>query len=72
LDVLQASEAADPEAITLIAAGLLAEHFMRGHEGLPPDSDWALHGSQAQTWLQIGEDDMAQWEDELRELLDAV
>jgi len=72
LEVLQASEAADPEAITLIAAGLLAEHFMRGHEGLPPDSDWALHGSQAQAWLQIGEDDMAHWEDELRELLDAT
>jgi hypothetical protein len=72
LDVLQASDAADPEAITLIAAGLLAEHFMRSHEGLPPDADWSQHGSQAQAWLQIGEDDMAHWEDELRELLDAT
>jgi HD-like signal output (HDOD) protein len=71
-DVLRASEAADPEACALIATGLLADHFMRRHEGLPPDADWAQHGSEALAWLQLQEDDIAHWEDELRELLDVV
>jgi HD-like signal output (HDOD) protein len=32
----------DPEVHTLVAAGLIAEHLMRRHEGLPEDADWAV------------------------------
>ncbi|PTT76142.1 histidine kinase, partial [Pelomonas sp. HMWF004] len=31
----------EPEIHTLVAAGLIAEHLMRRHEGLPEDADWA-------------------------------
>jgi HD-like signal output (HDOD) protein len=40
LDMLGDAET-EPEAHTLVAAGLVAEHLMRRHEGLPPDADWA-------------------------------
>ena len=61
----------EPEAHTLAAAGLVAEHLMRRHEGLPPDADWAQHHAGALDWLHLTLDDLAQWEDELMPLLDA-
>ncbi|MCA6217737.1 HDOD domain-containing protein [Ideonella sp. B7] len=61
----------EPEAHTLVAAGLVAEHLMRRHEGLPPDSDWDQHCQVALDWLHTTPDDLSQWEEELLPLLDA-
>ncbi|MBV8037839.1 HDOD domain-containing protein [Roseateles sp.] len=62
----------DPEIHTLIAAGLIAEHLMRRHEGLPEDADWAGHHAAAMDWLQIGWDELAQWEEAVNLQFDAV
>lgn len=43
----------EPEVHTLIAAGLIADHLMRRHEGLPEDADWAGHHAAAMEW-QVG------------------
>lgn len=60
----------DPEVNTLLCAGLVAEHLMRRHEGLPPEADWVQHGVAALAWLQIGTVELATWEDELLSLFD--
>jgi HD-like signal output (HDOD) protein len=62
----------EPEIHTLIAAGLIAEHLMRRHEGLPDDADWAGHHGAAMDWLQIGWDELAQWEEAVNAQLDAA
>lgn len=61
----------EPEAHTLVAAGLVAEHLMRRHEGLPPDIDWDQHCHATLDWLHTSPDDLSQWEEELLPLLDA-
>jgi HD-like signal output (HDOD) protein len=71
-EVMRSGDAADAEATTLIAAGLMAEYFMRQHEGLPSDADWAQHGPHAMAWLQVHDHDLVTWDDELRDVLDAV
>jgi len=60
------------EVNNLIALGLVAEFFMRRHEGLDADIDWLRHGKAAAGWLHLGDDELASWEDELRETLDAL
>lgn len=60
----------DPEIHTLVAAGLIAEHLMRLHEGLSVDADWADHHQEALDWLQISLADLEQWDDALRPILD--
>lgn len=72
LDLLRKGEAADADVINLIAAGLVAERLMRRHEGLPDDAEWLQHGEAALNWLFVGEQELATWEDELRDILDAV
>ncbi|KQW52281.1 MULTISPECIES: HDOD domain-containing protein [unclassified Roseateles] len=62
----------EPEIHTLIAAGLIAEHLMRRHEGLPEDADWAGHHAAAMAWLGIGWDELAQWEEAVTVQLDAA
>jgi len=61
----------EPEVHTLVAAGLVAEHLMRRHEGLDADADWNAHHERALAWLQMACDDLVLWEDELRAQLDA-
>ena len=56
---------------TLVAAGLVAEHLMRRHEGLDADADWQQHQAAAMAWLHLGEGELSAWEEELRPLLDA-
>lgn len=63
---------ADPEVNTLVSVGLLAEWLMRRHEALDDDADWHRHGATAMTWLQVSEDDLNTWFDELQEAFDAV
>ena len=60
----------EPEVRTLIAAGLIAEHLMRRHEGLDEDVDWAANREAAMAWLHLSEDELEQWDDALRPLLD--
>lgn len=60
----------EPEVHTLVAMGLVAEHLMRRHEVLPDDADWAANQAAALDWLQIGPDDLEQWDEMLRPLLD--
>ncbi len=62
----------EPEVHTLVAAGLVAEHLMRSHEGLPQDADWSAHHEAAMRWLQISAADIEQWDDSLRNILDAA
>ncbi len=62
----------EPEIHTLIAAGLIAEHLMRRHEGLPEDADWANHHQAAMNWLQIGWDELEQWEEAITAQFDAA
>lgn len=60
----------DPEVKTLVAAGVVAEHLMRRHEGLEPDADWIAHAGPMLDWLQISRDDVDAWEDTLAPRLD--
>jgi len=69
LDVL-GSTSVEPEVQTLVATGLLAEHLMRRHEGLDDDVDWIAHHARALDWLQIGLEDLDQWEEASRARLD--
>ena len=62
----------EPEVHTLIAAGLIAEHLMRRHEGLPEDADWAAHHGAAMAWLHIGWDELAHWEEAVVAQFDAA
>lgn len=61
----------EPEVHTLVAAGLIAEHLMRRHEGLPEDADWAGHHQAAMDWLHIGWDELAHWEEAVVAQFDA-
>jgi HD-like signal output (HDOD) protein len=63
---------AEPDVNTLIAMGLVADFYMRRHEGLDPDVDWLRHGQGALTWLQAGSTELATWEAVLRDTLEAV
>lgn len=69
LDMLGDSET-DADTHTLVAAGLVAEHLMRRHEGLDDDADWTTHARAALDWLQVSGDDLLHWDEELRPLLD--
>ena len=71
MDVL-GGRSVDPEVVTLMAAGQVAEYFVRRHEGIDPDADWARQSARVMEWLQISEADLVTWEDELREPLDAA
>jgi HD-like signal output (HDOD) protein len=63
-------EGVEPEVRTLIAAGLIAEHLMRRHEGLDEDVDWAANRAAAMAWLHLSEDELEQWDEALRPRLD--
>lgn len=61
----------EPEIHTLVAAGLIADQLMRRHEGLPEDADCAAHHPSAMGWLQVGWDELAQWEEAVAAQFDA-
>lgn len=71
LDML-GDQATDPGIHTLVAAGLVAEHLMRRHEGLDPDADWVAHGADALAWLSLDADDLALWDEALGPVLEAA
>ena len=55
-----------------MAAGLVAEHLARRHEGLDAEPDWAAHADAALDWLRASSEDLTQWEDALAPLLEAA
>lgn len=71
LDML-GHQGTEPEVHTLVAAGLVAEHLMRRHEGEDPDSDWNTHAPAALRWLLVTADELPTWEDEVFEVLDTA
>jgi HD-like signal output (HDOD) protein len=62
----------DAEVQTLVAAGLLAEHLVRQHEGLEAEADWQQHAGAALQWLGFSTDDLADWQPLLQAELEAV
>ncbi len=68
-DIFGASDV-EPEVQTLVAMGLVAEHLMRRHEGMDEDVDWVRHQAGALDWLGAGLEELDQWEEVSRSLLD--
>ncbi|MES2088618.1 MAG: HDOD domain-containing protein [Pseudomonadota bacterium] len=62
----------EPEVHTLVAVGLVADYLMHRHEDLVPDLDWTNYADKALQWLNVTPDDLAVWQDEVLEVLDAV
>ncbi len=62
----------EPEVHTLVAAGLVAQHFMHRRASLEPDRDWLSHGEAALRWLQLGADELADWTQQIDAVLDAL
>ncbi|MBV8470593.1 MAG: HDOD domain-containing protein [Burkholderiaceae bacterium] len=62
----------EPELHTLVAAGLIADHLMRRHEGLPDEADWNDYHQEALDWLQISLDDVYQWDELLEAAMEPV
>lgn len=62
----------DPEVHTLVAAGLVSEHIVRRREGLDAEREWHDHATAALAWLQIGKDDLEDWDEALQAVLDAA
>jgi HD-like signal output (HDOD) protein len=66
------SPTVEPEVQTLVAAGLVAEHLMRMHEGLAAEADWNEHHARALDWLGASTDDLSDWQEPLQVALDAA
>lgn len=56
----------------LVAMGLIADHLVQQHEGVPPSTDWALHGEACRRHLQIGAAEVEHWVDALHPAFEAV
>lgn len=67
---------ADPgfsdEVRRLVALGLIAEHLVNQHEGLPELREWQGHGTACLAHLQIGQGELDQWIDELHPAFEAA
>lgn len=63
---------ADVEVQTLLALGVLAEEFVCRRLTLTLDSDYVKHRPLALEWLHASEEDVADWEDALQAVFDAV
>ncbi|MCK7493778.1 MAG: HDOD domain-containing protein [Comamonadaceae bacterium] len=62
----------ESEVQTLIASGLVAEHIVRRQEAQLPERDWSDHARHPRWhWLQVGEDEVGQWVEELGPALSA-
>lgn len=56
----------------LVAMGLIADHLVQQHEGVPPSADWTVHGQACLAHLQIGAAEVEHWVDELHPAFEAV
>ena len=71
LESLGASDI-ESEVHTLVAAGLVADHLTNRHDGLPDDADWAAYCGAAMSWLQVTDDDLRHWQEQLEPALDTA
>jgi hypothetical protein len=60
----------DTDVHNLVAALHVAEHLVRLNEGLEADSDWTRYGARSLDWLDASQDDLADWDHDLRDLFD--
>jgi HD-like signal output (HDOD) protein len=63
LDALN-DDTLEAEVRTLVATGLVADHLMHHDECIKDDAEWHTDAPRAMAWLQIGPDDVEQWEDQ--------
>lgn len=56
----------------LVAMGLIADHLVHQHEGLPPLREWQRHGPACLAYLQVSEDEVNHWIDELHPAFEEV
>lgn len=63
---------ADAEVQTLLAMGVLAEEFTCRRMGTDLDADYVKHRGLALAWLQASEDDVAEWEEGVQPVFDAL
>jgi len=63
---------ADPDVQTLLAMGVLAEEFSSRRMGTTLDTDYVQHRGLALGWLQASEDDVAEWEEGVQPIFDAL
>ncbi len=68
---LQKSDA-DAEVQTLLAMGVLAEEFTCRRLNVALDTDYVKHRHLALAWLQVSDDDLADWEDALQPIFDTL
>ena len=61
LDIIGRSDT-EAEVSTLLAADLVAQWLVNGHEGLPPDADWQTHGEAALAWLDRPASEVPVWQ----------
>lgn len=69
LDIIGRSDT-EAEVSTLLAADLVAQWLVNGHEGLPPDADWQTHGEAALAWLDLPASELPVWQEQLYPMLD--
>lgn len=56
----------------LVAMGLIADHLVHQHEGLPPLREWQRFGTACLGHLEVGEGEVNVWIDELHPAFEAV
>lgn len=56
----------------LVAMGLIADHLVHQHEGLPPLREWQRFGPACLGFLEVGEGEVNGWVDELHPAFEAV
>lgn len=56
----------------LVAMGLIADHLVHQHEQLPPLREWQQHGAACLGFLEVSEDEVNHWIDELHPAFEAV
>ncbi len=56
----------------LVAMGLIADHLVQQHEGMPPSRDWQTHGAACLAHLQVAEAEVDLWIDALHPVFEAV
>lgn len=56
----------------LVALGLIADHLVNRHEGVPEMREWQAHGAACQAFLQVTDDEVEHWVDELHPIFESV
>ena len=62
----------NPTVRHLVALGLLAEYLVNHHDNLTPTREWLLHGEACMQHLDVSEDELNHWIDELHPAFEAV